>query len=72
MGGGSAQGLDLNVWSTNRVPGAVLGFGDSKKIPDLVGLYFGGERQRRDIIKKETILNCILSQRAVSFTGKKK
>lgn len=30
------------------MPGAVLGFGYSEKTPDLVGLYFGGERQRRN------------------------
>lgn len=52
MGGGSAQGLGLNVWSTDHVPGAVLGFGDPEKVPDLVALYFGGERQRRDIMRK--------------------
>lgn len=50
MEGGSAQGLNLDVWSLTVC--RVL-FGDSERVPDLVGLYFGGERQRRDIHNKE-------------------
>lgn len=75
MGGRTAQRLNLHLWSTYCVLGALLGFGDSEKVSDLVDLYFGGGRQKRNRKhNKEVncILNRILGQRVVSLTGKKR
>lgn len=46
--------MNLHLWSTYCVPGAVLGFGDSAKAPALVGLYLVEEDREkiREVIKK--------------------
>ena len=52
------------------MPGAVLGLGDSAKVPDLV--VEEDREEARHNKEANYILNCILGQRAVSLRGKKK
>lgn len=56
LGGGTAQGVNLHLWSTYCVPDTVPGFGDSAKVSALVDLYNilveEDREETREVIRK--------------------